>query len=68
MHAVIGTGQVRRKRRANPLAWQSISGHILLEHARLAATDPNSPRVKPTLPALTLLRHSVESADDEVTP
>jgi hypothetical protein len=38
--------------------WACLSGHMVRERDLLAASDPASPRVRPTLPRLSILSDS----------
>jgi len=43
------------RRAFSALQWHCLSGHVIREHDRLAAHSPDSPRIRPTLPRISLL-------------
>jgi hypothetical protein len=46
---------LRRRRRNSAHSIHCAVGHVLSERERIRERDPDSPRVKPTLPRVTLL-------------
>jgi hypothetical protein len=42
----------RKRRPPPPSAFDLLRGGVYRQHAEIAATDPNNPRIKPTLPRL----------------
>jgi hypothetical protein len=50
----------RRKTNLSPALWGILTGQISREHERLALLNPASPRLRPTLPPVSLLADSPE--------
>jgi hypothetical protein len=51
----------RKQPRFNPNQWACLLGRLARERDRLLAYDPTSPRIKATLPAVSLLLADEES-------
>jgi hypothetical protein len=50
------------RRRIRPETWSSINAAIVRQHQTLAAVQPNSPRIRPSLPRLRWLEPAVGGA------
>jgi hypothetical protein len=46
---------VSRSNRQNKSAWDCLRGHVVRQHASMASDDADSPRVKVTLPRVSIL-------------
>jgi hypothetical protein len=58
MKALLGNGSRRSKTRFSPESLHCATGHVVTEHQRLRERIPDSPRVRPTLPHVSLLTDS----------
>jgi hypothetical protein len=45
----------RSEERQTSIPFDTLRGGVVRQHAELAATDPNNPRIRPTLPRLKFL-------------